>query len=252
LGFPDIEEIKRYLHARRAAYITNLRVRTTDGLILATVYNTSIAKKAGQGKTSHRQLSYLKKIIQDRFRADIKFVILQGKENFELEAGLNALLREKVSDSFESCFLTISEPQQADAWIEVVGIPSMSLKEIMKKIEHLVRNFLALYEINLSHVHWGGTDNEFISLPAILRAIKIVAPIDEAGLSALLVEKGYSIPPVAWLKKKLDILRKRGMVIRRGDGKYTLSAGGVESVPCGKMRTSSDVERALALGRKKW
>ena len=249
---PDIEKIKQYLHARRATYITNLRVRSTDGLILATLYDTSIAEKAGRGKTSHRQLSYLKKIIQERFSADIKFIILQGKEDAELEAGINALLRKHFPDYVTSCFLTISKSQKADAWIEVIGIPSSLRKEVLQKLENLTRKFLSLYEINLEEVHWGGTENEFVSLPAILRIIKIASPVSEEEICALLVKKGYLMPPIAWLQNKLDILRKRGLVLRKQDGTYTLSTKGIESVPYGRMRTSSDVERALALGKKKW
>ena len=252
LGSPDIEKIKQYLSARRATFITNLRVRVADGLILATVNDTSIAKKAGQGKTSHRQLSYLKKMIQNQFHADVKFLILKGAENIELETGLNALLMKHFPDYVESCFLAIYEPSQADIWIEVVRVPSLSLKDILKKIENLAREFLALYEINLANVHWGGTENEFISLPAILRVIKIASPVGEAELSSFLIKKGFSIPPGAWLQNKLDMLRKRGVVVRKQDGNYTLSAKGIESVPYGRMRTSSDVERALALGKKKW
>ncbi|MBF0556126.1 MAG: hypothetical protein HQK96_16505 [Nitrospirae bacterium] len=297
---PDLVKIEEYLHTRHPTLFKNIHMRATDDIIIATVYDSDIDKKAGKGKTSQRQLNYLKKIIRDRFFADIEFLILEGLHHEKLEAELNAFLMEFFPDNVKTFFLSFFRPQQADAWIEVVGfsessraeatvtlqppqkkastmvvkrpphekptqaqknevmkintsgISEPSRNEVMKIIENKVRQFLDLYGINLRYVHWSGIEIKPISFIAILRVIKISSPVNESEISAMLTKKGYSLPQPPWLYKKLEILRNRKLVVRNRNGSYALTTMGLGFVPHNRERSSSDIERALALGRKKW
>ena len=115
----------------------------------------------------------------------------------------------------------------------------------------LIEKFLKLYGIEGPLVMYGDSEN-LPSNPTILRKLKIHAPLTTEQLVEVLVSSRSVVPNTRWLQTKLDALRKQGFVVRSPEGKYSLTELGLELVPYGKVRSSSDVERALALGRRKW
>lgn len=85
----------------------------------------------------------------------------------------------------------------------------------------------------------------------ILRLVKIKQPINISGLEILLKEDYPSIHE-KWINRQLDGLRKKKFIIRTKSGQYTLTSLGLVIVPAGTNNNSSDIERALELGKRKW
>ena len=109
-----------------------------------------------------------------------------------------------------------------------------------------------MFELKLGSLRWTDSDEELPSTAAILRELKITAPALPIELAQSLKAKDFQIPSVLWLESKLDSIRRRQYAIRREDGCYVLTEGGLNMVPHGRGPQGSDVARALALGRKKW
>ncbi len=95
---------------------------------------------------------------------------------------------------------------------------------------------------------------EMYKLPsklAILRVIKKKAPIKFNTIRDDLQEKGF-LSRENLLKNKLDEMRKKDMIIHT-EGQYILTGKGLSILPITKDRYhSSDIERALELGKRKW
>lgn len=97
-----------------------------------------------------------------------------------------------------------------------------------------------------------GESEDLPANPMILRRLKTHAPVTTERLANELRSMRSMVPSVRWLQGKLDTLRKQGLVTRSSEGAYSLTEGGLSVVPHGKQRSSSDVERALAFGRRRW
>ena len=122
------------------------------------------------------------------------------------------------------------------------------LKQIKKDIEKALNkssiNFEIIEILNIENIY------ETPSILAILRVIKKRAPADINIIKKELINKNFSIQ-VSFLKKKLDKIRKEGMILYT-NGKYALTQKSLSILPVTKDRNSSDIERVLDLGRKKW
>jgi hypothetical protein len=95
-------------------------------------------------------------------------------------------------------------------------------------------------------------DSECPEDPRVLLALKILAPVTVQRLNAHLLSENVHVPDPKWLQRTLDKLRKKNMVVRSKEGDYSLTGRALWTIPAGKKRTSSDVQRVLALRKKKW
>ena len=67
-----------------------------------------------------------------------------------------------------------------------------------------------------------------------------------------LEDESYYIPSKNWIEAKVDNLRKKSMIIRQRDGSYALTNLALGIVPHGLSNKSSDIDRILELGKRKW
>lgn len=248
MGFPKIENIRSFFKKRRANYITDIRIRMSDGTILAYVPSSALGKRAEKGKTSMRQLKYVRKAIQNEFGSNIEFLIYRGQGQKQLESGLFALLKNTFGETISDCYVSFPEAALAEIWLDLSQSDPRNLASIkLKTIE-----YLKLFDTKLAQIHWSHIEKEQPSNPVILRAVKTTAPASVTEVQEIMEEKGFGVPSSDWLNGKLDLLRKNGMLIRQENGSYVLTDKGLRLVPHGNFRSSSDIERALALGRRKW
>jgi hypothetical protein len=85
----------------------------------------------------------------------------------------------------------------------------------------------------------------------VLREIKTYQPLDYDALLTKLKDLRVSFEEID-LKRMLDKLRKAKMIIRSHSGRYSVTERALSSIPHGNHRNSSDIQRLLDLGRRKW
>jgi hypothetical protein len=247
-----LEQLSTFLERRKVTWVTDLRVRASDGVFLATVPTTAIASRASKGKTSPRQLRTLQRSIRDELGVHIEFLVAPSREHIQLEDALRSLVTKQGEGQIENCFLSVRDEKRADIWMELSRDSAFIGSDTKCTVEDLTQKLLSLYGLHVGRIDWGAQEEEPLSTAAILRTVKTLAPIKIAGLHESLANNGFTVPSLDWLNKKLDLLRKHGAVTRHKDGSYVLTETGLGLVPHGAYRNSSDIERALALARRKW
>ena len=122
------------------------------------------------------------------------------------------------------------------------------LKEIKRDIKNALNNENIKWEVieikNIEEAY------KSPSKLAILRVIKKSAPAGMNTIKSVLMEKNFLFQENL-LKNKLDEMRKKDMIVHI-NGKYALTSKSLSMLPITKDKYSSDIERALELGRKKW
>lgn len=241
------DAIKNFLAQRRASYVSRVKIRQNDDVVLLTVPVERVGQTSGAGKTSKRQLTYLIKAIREEFGAEVVIVYEQGDEFNQIEAALYAALKRQFGEYIESIALSIESTDSAVAWVEC-----QSDERSTEEIEKMVLEFMSLMGMEKVDVHFLYTAAQAPSLVVVLRMVKTVQPCTVEDIRSALIRKGYPFLRDEWVQGKLDLLRKKEVIVRQKDGSYCLSQLGLMVTPHGTSRTSSDVERALALGRAKW
>lgn len=243
----DIAKLQKYLEGKKYDFIIDIRHRPSDDVILLYIPQEKILEKSKKGYTSNRQLEFIKKNIAKEYEMTAEVVVTQSEDHFDLEAGVFQILNRKFEDKVLALYLSFGGDEVVNVWIDVVGLN----QELLDNIEEHLRSILAEANIIVGAISWTSTESEFPTLAGILREIKINQPIELQKLLDLLHEDYASISD-KWLNRKLDQLRKKGFLRREKNGCYVLTALAIASVPAGTRYTSSDIERALALGKRKW
>lgn len=91
-----------------------------------------------------------------------------------------------------------------------------------------------------------------ISLPTrfeLLAVIRLAAPVDCEALRNALIERDLTVPSLDWINRQFDLLRKSGLIVRRGDRHYVLTLDALQRLGTRKDRRSPDVQRLLALAK---
>jgi len=243
----DIKKVKKYLEDKKYDFIVDVRHRPSDDVILLYVLQKKILQKARKGYTSNRQLEFIKKKISEEYGANAEVVVTQSEDHFDLEAGVFQIINLKFDDRVIALYMSFNSEKCVSLWLDVVGLN----QELLEDIEKHLRSILAEANVLVNAISWTSTESDMPTFPAILREIKICQPIDLDGLLEIL-HKNYISISDKWLNRKLDQLRKKGFLRREKNGFYVLTALALASIPAGTRHTSSDIERALALGKRKW
>lgn len=248
LDLINIEEIKSYLASKKNTYVTDVRIRSSDETIMLYVSQERLSPKVKLGLTSPRQLNNLKKDITQKFLSNAEVIIFQNDEQKDLESGFYQILNRKFDEQIISLYISFREKSVVDGFIEVANLSEQLQTEITKHFNIVLKNT----ELSLGSLYWLDSPADFPTIIALLRILKVLQPVSIKEL-VVEVQKNYSSVSDEWLNHKLDLLRKKGLIFRQKiSNTYVLSGEALKVVPAGARRTSSDIERALALGRKKW
>lgn len=244
----NIEEIKSYLASKKNTYVTDARIRSSDQTIMLYVSQDNISSKVKSGLTSFRQLNNLKKDITQKFSSNAEVIIFQNDEQKDLESGFYQILNRKFDGQIISLYISFRDKSVVDGFIEVANLSEQFQTEITEHFNLVLKNA----ELQLGSLYWLDSPADFPTIIALLRVIKVLQPV---SIKELIVEvqNDYSSVSEGWLNHKLDLLRKKGFIFRQKiSNTYALSGEALRVIPAGARRNSSDIERALALGRKKW
>lgn len=191
---------------------------------------------------SNLQLNYAKDQIR-QMGADIDF-ILKDATLRDAEAGLRATLLHSYSELLRNSFLTKDE-RRAFVWL----VPKRQLSENeLNDIEAKSKSFLAELDLDLAHLNLTSGEN-LPSKTRCLSTLRLIAPAPPVRLVESLRKSGFVIPSDDWMARRLDALRKAGLVIRLRSGSYVLTLLALKSLGTAKGRNSPDVARLLALAR---
>lgn len=229
--------------------MTSIRTRPNSDVLLLTVLESKLGRIATATTTSRRQLHFLSKAIKRDLGISVDFLISKGSAHEDMEAGLNALLKMRYPEVIQNCFISFVGDDSVEVWLEGIASRTQDRANYLKSV---IRNYLKVFDVKLDGIRWADSEEQLPSTTAILRELKTASPALPVELAQGLKARGFQIPSVSWLANKLDSIRRRRHAIRREDGRYVLTEGGLNMVPHGKGRQGSDVARALALGRKKW
>ena len=189
-----------------------------------------------------RHLEIMKR--QSQFRGDTKE---------DLETGLRGYLNGKFGRIVGKCRISAASDTRFDILLEPEPNLTLEVSGLTRLIvKHAVNEFFNLIGLKLRQVHWAASTSQTPSLIVLLAAIKATAPADLDSIRQALRERDYPLDDEDWLRKKLDLLRKRDLLVRRHDGRYALTEQALASLSVRTSRASSDVTRALALGRRNW
>jgi len=174
----------------------------------------------------------------------VKF-ILNDVSNADFETGLRATLLHAFPEFIRNCFLSFDN-DGAVVWI----VPKISaVREHLGSIANRITIYLGNADITLSEVKLT-VDENLPSRTAILSELRISAPTTSEHLAERLSEKGFSTPPIDYINRHLDALRRANHVIRRKDAHYCLTASALKVLGTVKRRSSPDIARFLDLARR--
>lgn len=197
----------------------------------------------GHQKPSNIQLSQVSEYLKGK-GIDVSF-ILNDISNLDFETGLRATLLHAFPDLIRNAFLSI-EKGDGVVWI----VPKRTaIRENMEQIRNRTAIYLENAGISLAEIKLT-VDENLPSRTAILSELRIAAPASPEQLAERLEAKGFSVPPIDYLTRHLDALRKANRVIRRKDAKYCLTASALKVLGTVKRGSSPDITRLLDLARR--
>lgn len=243
----ELNEIKEYLKEGNRFFVEDVRYRESDGTLLLYVPREYVSDKISKSTTSSRQLKNIAKNIKEKYSANVILVYTLSKSHQDLEASMLEILNFRFDRKIATFFMSFSGDGLVETWIEVLELTD-NLKDAIKLF---YQETLSNEQYRLGEIHWLGSPDYLPTKLALLRIIKSHQPI---SLNEFLerLRKDYVSVDTKWLKSSLDQLRKKQFIHWQRPGEYVLTYEGLGAIPTGARRSSSDIERALALGRKKW
>lgn len=240
-------EVLDFIKPRWNSVVTRARIRESDEAIILYVPRSSVASVVKKGFTSARQLENLRKLLSKQFSTEVEIIFTQSDSHAELESGFFQLLKRFSKGAVRSLFISFSDESVIDTWIEVDAISDPERESLTTFYKQILENT----GLKKGNIFWIDVDSEKPSVPAILRAIKVLQPVELEALCSDL-QRIYPSVNERWLRSKLDLLRKKSLIHWQKPGSYVLTSASLGAVPTSTARSSSDIQRALALGRKKW
>lgn len=243
-----VVSLNAFLADRKVDYVTSVRVIAETNSAILDVPRERVADTASRRMTSRRQLDRLASDIKKAFGLSVLFALRSEGPLAAIEAGLRATLERRFPGAVSE--LVVSFPTQDRAEV-VFRRSGQSEAGAGTELRAAISEFLHEAKFEAVHIEEMSAELPQPSQMNILRALKSCAPATVDQLVAYLNEHGFSLPNARWLANKLDIARKRDWVVRAKDGRFTLTIEGLGVVPASRRRNSSDIERILALGRRK-
>lgn len=244
----DIKDVQEFVKSINSIFNFDVRLRPSDDTVMLYVPQSSVATNVKPGFTSFRQLNNLKKKLAEEYSVNSEIIFVQNDAQQELESGFYQILNRKFNDQIISLFTSFSEESKVDAYIEVEELT----ESLQREIEDHFASLLNEAELQLGVMQWLDSPADLPGLIVLLRRLKALQPVDLSGITEN-IQENYSSVTDKWVSHKLDQLRKKGFLLRqKSTGTYVLTDKALKVIPAGARRTSSDIDRALALGKRKW
>lgn len=174
----------------------------------------------------------------------LEYIIINQRYDFA-EQDFRAGILASFSDDVRNVFLN-AKGSGVEAWIETKT--SLSASALMSLEKHI-------FEIgranNLPRITMRLMSEEPLAAPfEILSVIRRLSPVNALQMCAELERRSFAVPSFDWVERKLDALRKAGLVTLIADRRYVVSAEGLHRLGTKKGYASADISRLLALARR--
>lgn len=244
----ELLPIQEYLSKKGFSYIVPRVLNPELSALALEVPRGRVGDKASKEKTSRRQLAFITRSLEKEFGKRVFVVFRDSPDLDDIAISLRAVLRHGFPDLITDVHVSFETSTSAVVWVEPKAAIDSDEEE---RLEEETRSELARFGVTCQAFGIVTTQRPEPSIAAILRAVKVHAPASLAMLSRDLLQRGFFSPSEEWLSRKLDVARKRGLVLRGKDGRFVLTASGLEVVPWSRTASSSDVDRMLSLARRK-
>jgi hypothetical protein len=246
----NLTRLREFLADRGIDFISDIQANRTPPVDFAlSIPGDRIAELAGKGQISRRQMKLTQSSVRKELGLQIEWIVTPSRRTSSMEAALLELLEGRYPGAVSAVYISALKIAPVSIWIE--RNPSDRTRPELASLKSVVEQFLKLYGVEAPSV-MDGDSEDYPSNPMIMRKLKVHAPVTTERLAEALRSAGLTISDLRSLQSKLDTLRKQGLLVRSNAGEYCLTELALGVVPHGKSRSSSDVERALALGRRKW
>lgn len=163
----------------------------------------------------------------------------------DAEVGLRATLLYSFGELLRNSFLAF-QANEAFVWVD----PKRQLTEHeLNEVGRKAKVFLDDVGLKLSQITttWG---ENLPSKTICISVLRQAAPATTEELVGLLRGAEFIVPSKNWMTRRLDALRKAGLVVRMRSGRYTLTLQALKGLGTVKGRRSPDISRLLALAGK--
>ncbi|KNC24797.1 hypothetical protein FF38_06212, partial [Lucilia cuprina] len=253
----ELSQLLRLAYDARilADYEPEIKTMKNDGVICLKAHKLTTASQ--WPKQAEKQCAKLKRIWKeiDNLQAKLKqeyninsdLVLLDSEDLIKMSKGFEVLLKTTFPESIDKAEVYFLNAQKVSVTLKI----SDTIESTQKRtIETFLKTVLNSANIEIQVVHWDQI--ELPSLIEILVTIKKLQPVKLEQTYVNLLEE-YSSLHKSWLNKQLDkLIKKRFLVREQSTETYALTAQGLSVLPKIANRNSSDIVRALDLGRKKW
>lgn len=240
--------IQQYLSAKGLAYVVPRLLNPSSPVLVLEVPRDRVSDTASKDKTSRRQLAFVSKSLGKKHRKRVIVTLRDSQALDDIAVSLRAVLKHEFPNLVSDVYVSFATNTAAVVWIESkTVIDPQAIDQLKSRATSELGEFgvrCQAFEIVLPQLPEPSTI-------AILRSVKVHAPASLEAVNQDVLRRGFSCPSEKWLSHKLDVARKRGLVLRDQDGRFLLTAEGLEVVPWSRTASSSDVDRMLSLARRK-
>jgi hypothetical protein len=237
------QEVEQFLLAAGIP-ISGSAIRDSEGDDLYYVFVEVRRDARGRQEPANTTLDAVKVSLKEKGTL-VDFVLTDGTMR-DAEAGLRATLLHSFGKLVRNSFLS-SKTREAFVWV----VPKRELSDAdLEEIGAKAKLFLEDVGLKLKHIT-STTGENLPSKTGCMTMLRHAAPVTSLQLVELLREKGFVVPSEDWMTRRLDALRKAGLVVRMKSGFYAVSLQALKGLGTVKGRASPDVARLLALASKR-
>ena len=172
--------------------------------------------------------------------------LLTDNQHQDIEAGLRATVLHAFGNDIRNAFMSVVK-NEAQVWLEPKRTLDKKMSDaIHKKLKTYLKEFFGIELGSLVMT----SDANLPSNLAVLRAVRYLAPVDRPCLLRELVNRGFTVPSMDWLRRRLDAMRRKDQIVRLEGDRYAVSLKNIRSLGTVKGRESPDIARLLALAKR--
>lgn len=241
----DIVELPELLEKY---FLYDVNVRALDGAIMLYISAERVSENVKSGFVSRRQLDNLCSQLADKYSVPTAVLMTPSPKLENIGKAAEMLLKAKFSEIVEEANFSFLSHEKVNAWIKLTRITADSTAEI----ESYLQSILNESGVQFLSCQWVDENNTLPTPINILIALKRFQPLNIDGLIGYFITD-YRDINAKWLNRQLDKMLKKQLIIReKTTGNYALTGSGLSLIPSTRNKYSSDVARALELGKRKW
>ncbi|HHQ4504723.1 TPA: hypothetical protein ACSPZQ_004009 [Aeromonas veronii] len=235
---------------KNESFISDIVFRSSDDCLVLYVSKDRVSEKSKTGFVSVQQLSNFQSNIIQKYDINCEVILIDSDNLDALGKGFEFLLKTTFPDFIQEVKINFLNSQNASIQIKI----SDSYDLNKEHVEVFLEKILTTASVETISIQWIEEKEILPNLIELLLKIKKLQPVTIKYLAISLSEDYQFLQEKRnWLNKQLDKLIKKHLIVREQvQATYCLTAQGLNVLPKFLNRYSSDIIRALDLGKRKW